>query len=218
MRTRECKSSENKSIGRFSNRSKENWKNSRHQGDHKVTDIQSIKMEESEVHQKPISSWRQKGFGHWMQNKKELRKEIQEQEDDGFAERLLKFYTIHNPSKIASIAATLNTYQGREDELFEKLNAKYVTSKVLLASLQRKVPLTDEHGSVVFMDIRIGGKEVGRIVMRLLDSKTPLAANNFKCLCTGEKGSHLHYKGSYFHRIIPGFVVQGGGRHRWCLV
>ncbi|CAN0426910.1 unnamed protein product, partial [Ectocarpus sp. 8 AP-2014] len=60
------------------------------------------------------------------------------------------------------------------------------------------------------MDIEVGGEAVGRLVFRLFADKTPKAAENFRALCTGEKGRGLRYEGSAFHRIIPGFVVQGG--------
>lgn len=56
----------------------------------------------------------------------------------------------------------------------------------------------------------------GRVVIQLLDKEVPKASENFKCLCTGEKGvgkasgKPLHYKGSKFHRIVRGFVCQGG--------
>jgi len=60
----------------------------------------------------------------------------------------------------------------------------------------------------VFFDITIGGREGGRIVFQLFADTTPKTCENFRCLCTGEKGmgksgKPLHYKGSNFHRIIP---------------
>jgi cyclophilin family peptidyl-prolyl cis-trans isomerase len=75
---------------------------------------------------------------------------------------------------------------------------------------------TKEDNPRVYFDIVIGDNAAGRIVMELFTTVTPKTCENFRCLCTGEKGigptsgKPLYFKGSHFHRVIPSFMCQGG--------
>lgn len=66
-----------------------------------------------------------------------------------------------------------------------------------------------------FMDISIGGMEAGRLEFDLFGAVAPKTVENFRCLCTGEKGvgvqgKPLHYEGATFHRIVASCFCQGG--------
>lgn len=67
-----------------------------------------------------------------------------------------------------------------------------------------------------YFDVSIGGQDCGRIIFKLFTDKCPKTCENFRCLCTGERGvsrksgKPLHYKGTQFHRIVRNFIIQGG--------
>jgi len=72
---------------------------------------------------------------------------------------------------------------------------------------------SEEKRPVVFMDITVGGREIGRIKMELFSDIVPRTAENFRQFCTGEykrDGIPIGYKGVSFHRVIKDFMVQGG--------
>jgi peptidyl-prolyl isomerase H (cyclophilin H) len=66
---------------------------------------------------------------------------------------------------------------------------------------------------VVFLDVEIADRPAGRIKIELFTSVVPRSCENIRQLCTGEhhqSGLPVGYKGSSFHRVIRGFMIQGG--------
>jgi peptidylprolyl isomerase len=62
----------------------------------------------------------------------------------------------------------------------------------------------------VELSVSIGGEPAGTVELELFEDVTPKTAENFRALCTGEQGEDMAYAGTPFHRIIPGFMIQGG--------
>lgn len=67
-----------------------------------------------------------------------------------------------------------------------------------------------------FFDIEFNNQPVGRVIFELFNDLCPRTCENFRALCTGEKGAStssgrkLYYKSCPFHRVIKNFIVQGG--------
>lgn len=66
-----------------------------------------------------------------------------------------------------------------------------------------------------YLNITIDGDNAGRLLFELMSDVCPKTSENFRCLCTGEKGSlssgiRLTYQGSLLHRVVPNGWIQGG--------
>ena len=77
-----------------------------------------------------------------------------------------------------------------------------------------KLPAFDSENVQTYFDVEIGNeedeKEKGRVVFEVFSKQVPKTAENFRAICTGEHGAPKHYKNIIFHRIIKGFMAQGG--------
>jgi cyclophilin family peptidyl-prolyl cis-trans isomerase len=111
------------------------------------------------------------------------------------------------PVRSSAASTDLATQQQQQDPSLQH-NLEHVATAVETEAVVKRAK--------VFLDIApFGTSTGGRVVIELFVDTVPKTAENFRALCTGEKGmgqgSHpLHFKGSTFHRIIPGFMVQGG--------
>ena len=97
------------------------------------------------------------------------------------------------------------------------LNCYFYFMKVLLLTLCLLACMSQPLDTVtnkVYMDIEIGGRAAGTIIIGLFGDTVPLTVENFRGLITGEYGMGIEgdrdYLGSTFHRIIPDFMAQGG--------
>ncbi|KAM6179533.1 ranBP2-like and GRIP domain-containing protein 4 [Erethizon dorsatum] len=111
-------------------------------------------------------------------------------------------------AKVEQLAVRFKT-----KEMAECFKKKFEECQQNLLKLQKgrvslAAELSKETNPVVFFDVCADGEPLGRVTMELFSNIVPQTAENFRALCTGEKG--FGFKNSIFHRVIPDFVCQGG--------
>jgi len=117
---------------------------------------------------------------------------------------------------------SLQTWSSQQRELYKEdsdkgvaLKEKYATEEALNEFIDGMYKKKFDQAldvraakARVYFDITLDGDLAGKVIMELRGDKVPKTAENFRALCTGEKG--FGYKDCTFHRVIPGFMCQGG--------
>jgi peptidyl-prolyl cis-trans isomerase B (cyclophilin B) len=110
---------------------------------------------------------------------------------------------------------TCSTFRASPVQSLKQASSMRVQRKAFTCQATAQGPLSATEPSdsprvtkKVFFEIKQGSKDLGRVVIGLYADQVPKTAENFRALCTGEKG--FGFQDSAFHRVIKGFMIQGG--------
>ncbi|KAL7866306.1 hypothetical protein SRHO_G00115530 [Serrasalmus rhombeus] len=111
-------------------------------------------------------------------------------------------------AKVEQLAAKFKTPELAESFKKAFMDCQKRLSQADVSQSSRAAELSRASNPVVFFTVAADGEVIGKITMELFAHIVPKTAENFRALCTGEKG--FGYRNSVFHRIIPDFMCQGG--------
>ena len=178
-------------------------------GDYKDTVIQCSQA--IEIDPKAVKAWYLRGVANMkMQNFDEATADMKQAIVLNPGDKKLR-------SEFEILKAEKKKHNAGQADAMKKFFAEGVYSEKEAPKPTRnydKLPAFDSENVQTFFDVEIGNaedeKEKGRIVFEVFSKQVPKTAENFRAICTGEKGSPMHYKDIIFHRIIKGFMAQGG--------